>query len=166
MNFTVSQWLQIIAIAVSAAIPVSRWVWDARRQSRIIQPVQTTRDVADIPTRHQKRKGDWLASALPFCILGLQAFFGGELTRFDFGIMMFAVVLIVGNWALWIGGLIGSVSDCQLLLSQSLRSILEVQLHQSEAIQRLSDQVAASHSQNEENEQAAAEQPAISTSIS
>ena len=110
MNFTVSQWLQIIAIAVSIATPVSRWVWDARRQSKIIQPDQTTNDVIDKPIRHQKRKGRWSESLLPFCILGGQTLFGGELTNFDLGIMLFSVLAIIGSWSLWLG-------ECLLLIS-------------------------------------------------
>lgn len=132
MSLNESHWISIAALAVQTVISVSRWSWDARKETRSSQAEVSNKEVADIPNRPQKPKSGWWGSALPFCILGWHTVFGGALTRFDFGIMIFAVCLIVGNWALWLGRILVNISDSQVAHSRVLSIIVKLQSQQNE----------------------------------
>ena len=170
MNLTASQWLQIAAIAVSAVISIARWVWDARRAAKSIQAIQTVSDAKLATPRAKTRLGTRIAFFAPLIVLLWQTLSPGSITRFDFGIMVFSGVTFTGFMMLQIVNTVGMILEGSAAEANLTRKTVDGQVAQVALMTQIAEDLRSRTGKvgapNEENEQAAAEPPAVSTSIS
>ena len=96
MNLTVSQWLQLAAIAASAVISISRWVWDAKKDKRTINDIQTANDAVERQSRPKVPLSSWFGFFTPILIIIYQMLTPGAMTRFDLGLMLLSSIVFLG----------------------------------------------------------------------
>ena len=139
MNPTVSQWLQIAAIAVSAIISISRWVWDAKKASRSIQTIQTVSEMKLSKPRAKTSFGARIGFFSPLAVLLWQTLSLGAITRFDFGIMIFSGITFTGFMMLEVVHAVGVILEGQVAETRLLGKIAEGQGSLAEAMTRMVD---------------------------
>ena len=169
MEITLSQWLQIAAIAVSAIISISRWVWDARKDKKTIADIQKMSEVNEPKARTRTPLGNRLAFFLPLIVLFWQMFTPGELTRFELGVMMLASITFLGFIVIGLRDSFSALMDSDYLTAKLYHKVLMSQTEHTTLMVdslRQSNEALALLRKNARAEQGAAEQPAISDSIS
>jgi hypothetical protein len=169
MNITLSQWLQIAAIAISATISISRWVWDARKDKKTIADIQKMSDANEPKVRTLTPISNRLAFFLPLIVLFWQMLSPGEVTRFELGVMILASTTFLGFIILGLRGSFSILMDSNyytaklyhiLLVSQTEHTsfLLEALKNSNESLEILR--------RNSRAEQGVGGQPAISDSVS
>jgi len=126
MNITVSQWLQIAAIAISAVISISRWVWDAKKASRDMQTIQKASDPKLNVARNATSFGSRVAFFSPLAVILWQALSPGAATRFDLGIMILSGLVFTGFLMLQIVAMVRMILECVAAQSTLFRDMVVV----------------------------------------
>ena len=158
MNLTVSQWIQIAAIAISAVISISRWVWDAKKASRSVQAIQIVNEATLIKPRTKTSLGTRVAFFAPLVVLLWQTLSPGAITQFDFGIMIFSGMTFTGFMVIQVVNTVGMILEGAAAESQLIGKIIEGHRAQVESMTRLVDVLgirSSANAKDEENEQVA-----------
>jgi hypothetical protein len=123
MSLTVSQWIQVVGIIISASISIAKWVWDARREKRSIQGIQQNSEATERAARGDTPVINKIAFFVPLVILVWQTYKQGDLERVDFGIMLSASVVFI---AYMVQGLHRSCAICVAASIDNLRMMNKV----------------------------------------
>ena len=125
MNLTTSQWLQIAAIIISTTITLLKWRWDAKRiESTINVEKKAAEIMPDMPRFHVS----WstrIALLCPLAVLAWQTFRSGEMTRFDFGIMIFSSLAFISFVSLLLASRLYTVIRLQAYMAVSVADLVQ-----------------------------------------
>ena len=89
---TIEQWIAITAIIIPNVIQLAKWRWEVKRIPSKMTELDTAAD--SIPNRPGFKLG-WvsrIALISPLAVLAWETFRGGAMTRFDLGVMIFALL--------------------------------------------------------------------------
>ena len=157
---TTDQWIAIIAVTIPNAIQLAKWRWEVSRIPKIETELATNAD--SNPNRPGFKLG-WVSRVAlisPLAVLAWQTFRDGAMTRFDLGVMIFALLSFL---SVFIGVLIirlYTVFIIQAHMAESFSSIVKLLGGKEEAFDGVVKRLASSaQSRKEEEEQVETRNP-------